>query len=560
MILSRRELLAAFAFFAVLAVLFTWPTAANITTEVPTAELEMDVLHLLFGVTWGTQALANQPFQYFQANFYHPYHSALSFMEHMFGIAIMAAPINWLFGNIVLGYNVAWLLTFALSGLGAFLLVRYVTESRSAALLAGILFAFFPFRYHNVGLINVLAVMWIPYALLSLHVWRESRERSQLLFFLAFALLQFLCSGYAGVFLLLSTVLYFLVLAILNFRGTLEMLSEERWPLISVAALGIMCALPFILPYLANAGEEIGFRRTLGETALYSAHPLDFVTPAPQSLLAAVTPWADRARHALFPGIVAIALTAFWLIRRGFHDPRHRPEYVFYTVLAAAGAILALGPVLGRIPLPFAVVFHAFPGGAFVRAPVRFATLFSLGISVLAAGGLMILANQLRSRRLGRAVVVVALGAALVELFAAPVAHFRPLPHGVPAVYQWLGMTSGDVAIAEYPMPATEQDETVDHARYMIYALHHKKPITNGVAAFVPPLTRELRTEMQAFPDRRAVAKLRALGVTYVFVHTEMLDPAKLPELRRAIEASPGLRWIGDEEGVWILDVVPGGN
>ena len=75
--------------------------------------------------------------RYFDAPFFYPYEQSLSLIDLTFGLAMLAAPVNWATGNMFLGYNVTWLLTFVLSGLGAYLLTRQLTRSVPAALLAG---------------------------------------------------------------------------------------------------------------------------------------------------------------------------------------------------------------------------------------------------------------------------------------------------------------------------------------------------------------------------------------------------------------------------------------
>jgi hypothetical protein len=147
--------------------------------------------------------------------------------------------------------------------------------------------------------------------------------------------------------------------------------------------------------------------------------------------------------------------------------------------------------------------------------------------------------------------------AAALELLAAPVSTFRPLPRAVPSVYAWLGQAAGAFAIVELPMPADESSESEEDARYQLYSLIHQKRIANGVAASVPPLTRELRTEMQEFPGNASVAMLRNLGVNYVLVHTERYPREHLPVMREQIERHNGLRFVDHEGPVWVLDVVP---
>ncbi len=566
MIVSRRDLLLALAVFIVLTLAFSWPLAPHMRGQLAVAGPALDAMHLLYAVTWGSQALSDNPFHLFQATFFYPYSSSLAFMDHVFALSVLAAPVNWATGNMMMGFNVAWLLTFVLSGLGAFLLARYLTESTPAAILAGILFAFQPFRYHSLGQINVLAVMWIPFALLCLHLWVETRLRRQLFLFLAFSLAQFLSSAYSGVFLLLAAALYLGVLLVTERGPTLELLTRQRWVILAAATLGLVAAAPFVAPYLQNAVAGVGLDRSLQATAGYSAVPLDFLTPAPGSLLGRLVPWTGHGFRPLFPGVVALILAGTWVAARGWRRHPHRPEMIFYALLAPICGLLALGPTLGRsghgLPLPFTALFYLFPGVAYLHAPIRFVIPATLGLAVLAAAGLVRLlgdeAHRLQPRRRLAAYGVAALAG--IELFAAPVSLLTPLPRVIPPVYSWLGSVEGNLAIVELPMPLDENHESLDFARYQLYSLVHKKRLANGVASLVPPITAKLRDEMQHFPNHNSVAMLRELGITYALVHTDLYPPGEREELEAEIRAHPGLSVVMVEGPIWIIDVVPRGT
>ncbi len=560
MIVSRRELLLVLGLFVALTVAFTWPVATHMMRDIPASGQPTDAMLLLYALTWSAQALGNNPFGLFHATFFYPYTASLAFIEPMAALAFLIAPVDWAYGNMFVGFNTAWLMTFVLCGVGAFLLVRYLTDDTLAGILAGILFAFHPFRYHSAGQINVLAMMWIPFALLSLHMWVETRLRRHLFLFTAFSLAEFLSSGQGGIFLFLASLLYIVVLLAVERRSFIELVAAQRWILLSLAAMSFLILVPFTAPYLRNIREEITPHRPLGETALFSAQAVDFITPAPGSLLAKAAPWAASARHPLFPGVVAIALILAWLARRGWRGHLHRPELIFYILLAVTGALLALGPFLGdpsrRIPLPFTLAWYTLPGASFVGAPVRFMLPATLGLAVMAGLGMARMRASGGRARSWAGIVLCAFTA--VELHAAPVELIRPIPRGIPAIYSWLGSVSGPLAIAELPMPITEQDEGIEDARYQLYSLAHHKRLANGVATFVPPITRKLRTEMQRFPHNASVALLRELGITYVFVHTDLYPPEEVERLRAAIRSHPGLALADDSETIWVVDVVPG--
>ena len=56
----------------------------------------------------------------------------------------------------------ATFLGFALCGYGAFRLARTLTGSTGAAWVAGVVFAFVPFRFHLLSHLHYLFAGWIP--------------------------------------------------------------------------------------------------------------------------------------------------------------------------------------------------------------------------------------------------------------------------------------------------------------------------------------------------------------------------------------------------------------
>ncbi len=82
-----------------------------------------------------------------------------------------------------------------------FLLVRALTGRIDAALVAGALFALYPYRFEHYSHLELLMTMWMPLALLGLHrTLARGRLRDGLATGLAFAL-QTLSSLYYGCFL-----------------------------------------------------------------------------------------------------------------------------------------------------------------------------------------------------------------------------------------------------------------------------------------------------------------------------------------------------------------------
>ena len=561
-LLARLEPVLVAGYFLLFTILFTWPLASRLLVEIPRSTQPADPMHILYGLTTGARNILHNPLGFFEATFFYPYPHSLSFLDQIFALCLLAAPVDLISGNMILGYNVVWILTFVLAGSGAYLLVHDLTGSRIAGLLAGVLFAFYPYRFHSAGILHVVGMMWIPFALWALHRWVHSEEKRYLAGFAGFSLAQFLSSGYTGVFLVLATGLYFLVLFFSDRRFIFDLLWRQRWVITLTGLIGFMILTPFISPTLYNVQNHLGMdNRTLGESGIWSARPADLIAPAPESLLRFLDLGPDLVRQPLFPGLVAVVLAGLWLAARAWRGHPRRPEMIFYAVLAGAALILAFGPFFQvgdvRVPLPFALGYYVIPGASFIRAPVRFMVLTSLGVAVLAGGGWLVVRELIRSKLVAAAVGVAVVGLSLTELYPGPMALLNPLPEGLPPAYERIRQNPRPVIILELPMPADEQEEIFAHTTYQLYSLIHGKRLVNGVGAVVPPITREVRQVMQRFPEDDAVETLQNLGVGYVFVHTDLMPVEKLQPLREAVKESKKLTWIQEEDGIWVVEVVP---
>ena len=100
---------------------------------------------------------------------YYPFGGSLATLDHQLSNALLAAPVTLASGNPVLGHNVFLLTTFVLSGFTMFLLVRALTGSGAAGLVAGGIFAFAPFRMEQIVHTPIMASFWLPLLLLATH-------------------------------------------------------------------------------------------------------------------------------------------------------------------------------------------------------------------------------------------------------------------------------------------------------------------------------------------------------------------------------------------------------
>ena len=97
-------------------------------------------------LAWGADRALHAFRGFWTGLFYYPYPDTVAYSEHLLGVTLFTAPLQWLSGNPVLTYNVATIASTALAGIGAYLLARDLTGRRDAGFLAGVAFACSPLR------------------------------------------------------------------------------------------------------------------------------------------------------------------------------------------------------------------------------------------------------------------------------------------------------------------------------------------------------------------------------------------------------------------------------
>lgn len=128
---------------------------------------------------WDYHATFTDPFHLFHSNLFFPLRYTLAFSEHCYGIALPFFPLFALGVRPLTVHVVAMFLGFASSGYGAFRLGRTLTGSTGAGWIAGIVFAFIPFRFGMMSHLPYLFSMWIPLVFEALVLFARNRTKSR---------------------------------------------------------------------------------------------------------------------------------------------------------------------------------------------------------------------------------------------------------------------------------------------------------------------------------------------------------------------------------------------
>ena len=148
--------------YSVLTVALTWPLILAPATTVPN-DLGDPLLNTSL-IAWNARTLPLTARWWNVPQFY-PQPGVTAFSEHLLGLSPLTTPIVKLTGNPLLAYNAAFLLSFVLCGLSAHLLAYVLTRRHDIGVLAGLAFAFAPYRMSQIAHLQVLSAYWMPLAL-----------------------------------------------------------------------------------------------------------------------------------------------------------------------------------------------------------------------------------------------------------------------------------------------------------------------------------------------------------------------------------------------------------
>lgn len=104
---NRRSALLALGAFVAAALAATWPLILRPGHTI--AGGPGDPMLVTAILSWDADRFAHGLRGLWDAPWFFPYHDSLAYAEHMLGVALFTAPVQWLTGNPVLTYNFAYI-------------------------------------------------------------------------------------------------------------------------------------------------------------------------------------------------------------------------------------------------------------------------------------------------------------------------------------------------------------------------------------------------------------------------------------------------------------------
>lgn len=537
-----------------------------------------DNIYFVWMIGWMKKALFElgvNPFDVWFLNY--PEGWNMAYTEITPVMLALAMPFA-LLGGHTLGYNAALLLSFALSGLGMYYWIKRMTGNTGAALVAGTIFAFIPYRFAHflAGHLNLSGTQWLPlyfaglFELFDAHrngTPRKLAWKPILLCGISLGLIGLTSQYYLYMALLVSAFIAFIYLVIIE---------RKRWrdthfwkQLVVAGVVGLPLVLAAVAPYLVLESQGGLPDRNIWVIRPYSASPTDFILPSTDHFLWGVWVWRNFNRDfwieaTLYLGAVSSALAVLALVKRRSLMNSRKLQFMFwgglFSLVMAMGIDLHwlsepvmlpapefLRAMLGRddipIVLPGFFLFHYFPFYAKLRVLMRFGIFVILFVSAAAGLGADLMLRRFNSRWQPW-LVLLGLGLVFVDLYPGAYREFarveaRPVDH-------WLAEQPGDGALIQFPFFQVEDQEQTYHT------LIHGKPFVGGFFnAFPPAQYQRIRPVMDNFPDEASIGMLADLGVQFVLVDSDEYED--MDEVRRICEEN-GLRFVERISDQWVFE------
>lgn len=537
---SWSERLTAALVACVLTAVLTQPTVLKIGSA---GRLDSgDGRFSIWNVAWVAHALLDDPRHLLDANIFYPHTGTLAFSELNLVAGIVGVPAYAISKNPIATLNVVILLALAASFMLMWALVRRLTGSSGAGLVAATGFTFSAYTASHTAQIQLLMIFGFPLLMLAFHSL-VTRPRPMAGVWLGGALaVTALACGYYGVF---ACGLFGL--------ATLWWASRRREYYLALAVSFVVTAvlvMPVFLAYSRARATE-GAVRTMNVEELrnYSADGRAYLTSGTKldsKWLGALYKSSERPNEVLFPGVVVIGLAAVGLVT-GVRAVESRRMVLFYAAMALLAFWASLGPDAGL----YHVLMETLPGISLLRTPNRLGVVVIFALAVLAGFGV----RKLAAGRWWLPPVII--GALVVELWVPWPLH-DSLP--VPKAYTLLAnLPRGAVVELPFPYKTTDFHQ---HTKPMLMSTLNWQPLVNGYSDYIPPEFEAIAGPLNFFPDAASFDIMHAHQVRYVIWNVRAYGTTAAEPLARLPTYASHLRLITDDQDVRLYEIVswPGGK
>jgi hypothetical protein len=346
--------------FCLLTVLMTWPWILHLRDAVAD---KGDPYMIAWTLWWDFHQTFHNPLHLFDANVFYPYRYTLAFSENDYGIALLFFPLFGLGLRPLTVSAIATFLGFVFSGYGSFRLTRTLTGSKASAWLAGIIFAFIPYRFHLLSHLHYLFAGWIPLLCEALILFFRKPTWGRASWLGAAFLMNALSCVSWFLMTLIPLGLTFSVLLVANKE---RMRDRQLW---IRGAVAIGCALVLFSPFLITyyrVSVLYGLRWQPWEFAFNSASPIHWLKSDPRNKLWHRMGESISSGHMLFPGLFA-PLLAIAALRLKGSKKKDAMSLMKRRVIIGLDIVIILAAVVAVIALGYGAWNFTFFGRRILR-------------------------------------------------------------------------------------------------------------------------------------------------------------------------------------------------
>jgi hypothetical protein len=500
----------------------TWPYVLHLRDAVADTG---DPYFVSWVLWWDYHQTFTGPLRLFHSNLFFPFRYTLAFTEHSYGIALPFFPLYALGFRPLTVHAVALFFAFATTGYGAFRLGRTLTGSTGAGWIAGIAFAFVPFRFSMLSHLHYLFAMWIPLVFEALVLFARERSWKRAIWLGV----SFFMSGLTCVtWFVFSLVPLAAAAAVLASRYHLW---RDRWfwqrAAVTIAVAGV-ALLPFMLPYSIVA-KAYQFERSIEDVKDGSAHALHWLVGESRNHL-----WrglgnnlACGTRFPLFPGLGLVLLGAAAIglrFRKTESATVSRQSSGDTLWLGLSLTVVGFVYSLGWNSVFYRILYDTLPIFRSIRITARGAMFAYVGLALLAGLGAKSLVEMfsLRWPRVPAGGAFSFLSILLLfELNTAPLAMVRGEidPDAITLRLKETTMKGGIVFLPP--------SDGLNHRR-TFRSTDHMKPLITGTSGFNSPYQGRVYSYTNSGPIRGDFMQfLEEVPTSYVVVENDGVPPER---------------------------------
>jgi|GEM_PF-5263172 hypothetical protein len=512
--------------YIVLSIIFTWP----LITKIATAGFghDEDSPYHIWHNWWFKYSVFDLKQNPLYTNYiFHPQKINLIYDANAFVFSAMTLPIQALTNNVVLSSNIIFLLSFALSGLFAFILADDILKNKPLAFLCGFIFALNPYTLAQAidGHINLTSTWMIPlytfFLLKSLNsgmsdkVFRIQNFKFQIAAGITAALQLYNDFTYSA-FLIIETVIIFgfFVYSSRCSEERIKPIKKQLFTGLVVAGTASIIGSPLLYEVVVAAKGGLKASSPTWVQNVWSADLLTFIRPNDQTtfLKNPWTPQIGTVEGTAFLGYSVIVLAVIYLLLRITKRLQATAGENLMLVLTISFFLLMLGPSIHYrnsfqfpffgtqfiFPLPY-LILHKIPFIGETQEPGRMFPFLILPLSMLASSALGQMSKNLKksifyllltSYFLLLAIEYLPLPFPTTDLSSKPIFDIiQKDPENKAVLVLPLGFNSGNYVLGPSPIGSLQ-----------FYQAYFRKPSFRGTVARLPYSTFEYYQNLPLIP------------------------------------------------------------